>query len=653
MVLAADAPDSAVLATITTPKAPVVSKLGSTSATGDNDNGDNDVEQTVEEIETVKADSDSAEVAAAAATLSRLAIEGEVDEDEASIIANPQLSTFEKRIRITRRLLRAASSGATKSVRDILNVARGEYIDINGFDAGEDDESRTTPLIYAASFGYDEIARLLLEAGADVNTSDAHGWTALMWASNNNHHAAVRLLLEHGADSSKRTATGRTVLDIINHSAAADRHRLSPRSNSSFSPAMPMGLGITTSITQHLLGDSHQQQLHLRNGDALGLLQNSSAMSSSSIGGDSPDLEAADPDFNWSSCEPDQMFVLSPADLPRILNAIVTDINPNLRLRDKGEEKYIPANLLFLGARFAFHYTSHEFMHQLLEQAMVEINKSIREHNNDQGLLTFWMANQVLLLYYLKRDKTMISATADSQVQLIELIHSTYRLLVKSAQTSINRVLNRSLINHDALPELLMDVKFQPSAASLDKMKREKRKSLFFFGNNNHNNNNHNNSEAGSIDAAIANAAPNKIGIKLLTMEIESTLSILKSCDIHKSMVNSVISHLFYYISAQSFNQIITSNELCCRSRAVQIRMNITQLEDWIRVRSLPTAITLQHLEPLIQLLQLLQCISSIKDTQSLLDVLDRFDRINPLHVRSILDNYRYETDEERIPNEV
>ena len=45
-----------------------------------------------------------------------------------------------------------------------------------------------------------EIVRLLLEAGADINSKDGHGQTALMNAAHAGQVELVRLLIEKGAD---------------------------------------------------------------------------------------------------------------------------------------------------------------------------------------------------------------------------------------------------------------------------------------------------------------------------------------------------------------------------------------------------------------------------------------------------------------------
>jgi len=65
-----------------------------------------------------------------------------------------------------------------------------------------------TPLHVAAEKGHVEIARLLLEHGADPNARDMYGVTPLHLATYWGHLDVVKLLLEHGADPNAKEKLG-------------------------------------------------------------------------------------------------------------------------------------------------------------------------------------------------------------------------------------------------------------------------------------------------------------------------------------------------------------------------------------------------------------------------------------------------------------
>jgi ankyrin repeat protein len=64
----------------------------------------------------------------------------------------------------------------------------------------EPDGGELTPLVYAARAGSIDAARVLLDAGADVNQVTRYGWTPLLAATQNRNYQIGKFLIEHGAD---------------------------------------------------------------------------------------------------------------------------------------------------------------------------------------------------------------------------------------------------------------------------------------------------------------------------------------------------------------------------------------------------------------------------------------------------------------------
>jgi len=116
-------------------------------------------------------------------------------------------------------LFRAARGGDAEAMK--LLIANGALVDL----PNEDDVS---PLMVAAGYRASaidtrgrfrtelealEVARLLLEAGAQVNAQESFGQTAIYGAATNGWNTVVQLLAEHGADLDHKDSAGNTVVD--------------------------------------------------------------------------------------------------------------------------------------------------------------------------------------------------------------------------------------------------------------------------------------------------------------------------------------------------------------------------------------------------------------------------------------------------------
>ena len=91
--------------------------------------------------------------------------------------------------------------GCEQNSIGICQGRRGGNADANtNEEEPEPDGGELTPLVYAARSGDIESARVLIEAGADVNKATRYGWTPLLAATQNRNYQMGRFLIENGAD---------------------------------------------------------------------------------------------------------------------------------------------------------------------------------------------------------------------------------------------------------------------------------------------------------------------------------------------------------------------------------------------------------------------------------------------------------------------
>ncbi len=75
-------------------------------------------------------------------------------------------------------------------------------------------ESGYEPLHYAIWYKQRDVARILLEHGADVQSQAGNGWTALHMAAHHNYINLLNHLLDRGADINARNRNGQTPVDV-------------------------------------------------------------------------------------------------------------------------------------------------------------------------------------------------------------------------------------------------------------------------------------------------------------------------------------------------------------------------------------------------------------------------------------------------------
>jgi len=107
---------------------------------------------------------------------------------------------------------RGANAGAAPEAADAAQAAQdaNQDIIIAGLVGGG--SGGLTPLVFAAREGDLETAKVLREAGADVNQTTEYGWTPLLVATNNRNYKLGAYLLEHGANPNIANKGGWTPL---------------------------------------------------------------------------------------------------------------------------------------------------------------------------------------------------------------------------------------------------------------------------------------------------------------------------------------------------------------------------------------------------------------------------------------------------------
>ncbi|ROW17070.1 hypothetical protein VPNG_01070 [Cytospora leucostoma] len=563
-------------------------------------------------------------------------------DDENAIATNEKLSEDEKRKMLQKALHMAASNGNVDQVKGILTGKAREYVDMNALD-----EDGTTPLIYASCFGHEAVVEALIDAGADVDKQDRNSWSALMWAMTNRHKQIAKILLDHGASSDAKTTSGRTAADFV-----APDSDMSFYLHSNGYNIGSAGIGDDDFYRPGFSQDQFEQEL-MENELRRRMMMESARDLEVDLGNvgidDQPepddDFEEEQQEFDWTRCLYDQMFVFQEGDLDRILDIIVTNMTP----QRSASQKPVPANMIFLSARYAHYHASRDLLAKLLNKAMDRINEVVEEHQWDMTILAFWLSNVTLLLHYLQKDSGLQEATVLFQAQLAELTNEIVILIVRDAERRLDKVIDAAMLDHETIPGF-EGITFQNEwkiFKTKKKVKEEPPERKY----------------RPPSPKQRAKPAPRNV-----TSLLSSTLFVLDLYDVHSVITAQIIAQLLYWLGAELFNKIMSNRKYLARTKAMQIRMNISVLEDWARVNNRQpehyehgdlqahgentVEAARRHLAPVIQLLQWLQCFSSLApdDLEALVDTLQQLKTLSPQQLIHAANHYRAEVGEKGLP---
>ncbi|MBW0485060.1 hypothetical protein O181_024775 [Austropuccinia psidii MF-1] len=376
-------------------------------------------------------------------------------------------------------------------------------------------------------------------------------------------------------------------------------------------------------------------------------------------------------DFDWNQCLPDQMLVCSLDELPSIFKAVIQSIQPQPgRL-----QRFIPANVLFLCARFAGHMGGEELLEEVILGAVDRIEEVILAKQENLANSTFWLSNTICLLYYIKRDPLLNKLSLEYQLHLDDLINEIFVFIIRDAERKLDKMIDSAILDFDFLPG--QQVEFEPEGSwkFVKALTSKRTKNSLFRSSMSHSTfssplQSSKSSSGFPISSTTRNMQrPSSIstilplshqtlkplhlnGPERVTDLLSSVLYILQSYEIHASLIAQAFAQIFYWMSSELFNRIISRRKYLCRSKSIQIRLNVTVLEDWVRVNRLPPKVIGQYLQPLDQLLRWLQCLSQQTSFDQLIETLSTLKSLNPVQLLKASRDYRFEVLESKMSEE-
>nr|ODN81341.1 DIL and ankyrin domain-containing protein [Cryptococcus depauperatus CBS 7841] len=379
------------------------------------------------------------------------------------------------------------------------------------------------------------------------------------------------------------------------------------------------------------------------------------------------------------------MLVFSLNSLPEIFDILISEYQPVSQPLSK---RTLPANVMFYFARYALYMCDESWLEILVEGVIERVEDGIYNNIENLAYLAFWAYNSSVLLFYLQADQELQTSCDDLGLltMLEELINAIHVFIIRIAERRIDAVLDLAILDYETLEDF-NDVRFEGEwslfRSFVPKKKREMPKVNSIF---------HGSPSGGTKDLSsspinsglrtpnrpqsmsdlnlVASGRPithesitnSMMSTSMIEAEIcgpakiteilTGVLVVLRLYDVNPGLIVQAFSQIYFWIACELFNRILTRRKYLYRLKAVQIRMNITLLDDWVRSNGLPPKTSIQHLAPVTQLLQWLQCLSQVKEFDTLIGTMQNMRAINPLQMRRAVREYRYEVNEGRMTEE-
>uniref|UniRef100_A0A671WT56 Methyl-CpG binding domain protein 3b n=1 Tax=Sparus aurata TaxID=8175 RepID=A0A671WT56_SPAAU len=254
----------------------------------------------------------------------------------------------------------------------------------------------------------------------------------------------------------------------------------------------------------------------------------------------------------------------------------------------------LPASVLFLCVRQADCSGDQTHARSLCSAAVTALKAALKKHSNDVHMTALWLKNACVLHDLLTQHSPkqrlcqflhnvdlnelapLTTDVSDLIRALSDLCIQAYQQLLSITEKHLQNIIVPALLESEIIPGL--------SGSAVKLVTSRKR--------------------AGSDPRAVGGDAPTMASVLRKLGALHTALS---RQDLPPTQMEQAFHQLTYLISSSALNSLLLRKDMCCWSRGMQIRYNVSLLEEWLRSRGLQAGGAVATLEPLIQAVQLLQ----------------------------------------------
>jgi len=296
----------------------------------------------------------------------------------------------------------------------------------------------------------------------------------------------------------------------------------------------------------------------------------------------------------------------------------------------------LPAYILFMCIRHTDHVNDDDKVRRLLTSAINGMKRVVKKRREDSDSLVMWLANVCRLLHNLKqysgdvafqsentekqRDQCLKSFDLSEYRQILsDMAMWIYQLVIKLLEERVQPVVVPAVLEHEAIAGLTG----RPAGIR---------------------------GRAGSSSRQLESPVSSELALDTLVATLKKINKTLGELGVDPEITAQVFKQIFYSICAHSLNNLLLRKELCHWTKGMQIRYNLSHLEQWCRDNRLhqdqETGV-MDTLQPIVQASQLLQARKTEEDVSR---VCDMCDRLTSPQIIKLLNLYTPDEYEERVP---
>ncbi|XP_023699451.2 unconventional myosin-Vb isoform X1 [Paramormyrops kingsleyae] len=290
----------------------------------------------------------------------------------------------------------------------------------------------------------------------------------------------------------------------------------------------------------------------------------------------------------WREQEVTGLLECRKRDEGKLIRNLITDLRVDCAL---SLPPGLPASVLFLCLQQADCTGDQARASSLCSAAINGMKGALKKHSADVDMTALWLKNSCLLGDMISQHHVsllpagrpvpgaVLPLTCDLSEQqrlLSDLSIQTYQQLLSITEARLQPLIVSAILESEMIPSL---------AASGGKPVGSRKR-------------------AGS-DAKPGTAEP--ITMATVLRELGALHAALSRQALPPALLEQAFRQLLHLLAATAFNNLLLRKDMCCWSRGMQIRYNVSLLEEWLRSRGLQTGGAMASLEPLIQAVQLLQ----------------------------------------------